>query len=83
MIAVDPPRGAKMVRVRSSQKVFTADEVSSVTGICFDHLQALARNKHLGTLVQAAEAAGTQAEKWLFSQSDLMILTVIHPRCEH
>ena len=45
---------------------FDADEVSSVTGICFDHLQALARNKHLGTLVHAAEAAGTRPKSGYF-----------------
>jgi hypothetical protein len=72
-----------MVRVRSSQKFFTADEVTSLTGICLDHLQTLARNKHLGTLIHAAESAGVQVEKWLFSHSDLMILTAIHPRCHH
>ena len=83
MIATEPPRGAKMVRVRTSQKFFTEDEVTNITGICGNHLQTLARNKHLGTAVRAAEAAGAQAEKWLFSHSELMILTVIHPRCEH
>ena len=73
-----------MVRVKSSQKFFTADEVSSVTGICFDHLQALARNKHLGTLVQAAESCQLHpGRKLAVFCSDLMILTVIHPRCEH
>jgi len=67
-----------MVRVRTSQKFFTEDEVTNITGICVNHLQTLARNKHLGTVVRAAESAGAQAEKWLFSHSDLMILTVIH-----
>jgi phage gp46-like protein len=83
MIATDSPRGATMVRVRTSQKFFTEDEVTNITGICVSHLQTLARNKHLGTVVHAAEAAGSQAEKWLFSHSELMILTVIHPRCQH
>jgi phage gp46-like protein len=72
-----------MVRIKSSQKVFTEDEVASLTGICLEHLHGLARNKHLGRLVRAAEAAGTEAGKWLFTHSDLMILKVIHPRCEH
>jgi hypothetical protein len=74
---------AKMVRVKSSQKFFTEDEVSRLTGICLDHLRALARNKHLGKLARVAEAAGAEAEKWLFTNSDLMILTVLHPRCQH
>jgi hypothetical protein len=67
-----------MVRVKSSQKLFTEDEVSRLTGICLDHLHALALNKHLGKLARVAEA-----EKWLFTNSDLMILTVLHPRCQH
>lgn len=83
MMSVDSSGGAQMVRVRSSQKYFTATEVTSLTGICFDHLRALARNKHLGTLIHAAEVAGVQAEEWLFSHSDLTILTAIHPRCQH
>ncbi len=72
-----------MVRIKSSQKIFTEDEVVSLTGICTDHLRKLAQNKHLGTIARAAEAAGAEAEKWLFSHSDLMILTVLQPRCEH
>jgi phage gp46-like protein len=72
-----------MVRIKSSQKIFTEDEVSTLTGICLDHLRGLARNKHLGTIARAAEAAGAQAEKWLFTNSDLMIVTVLHPRCDH
>jgi hypothetical protein len=72
-----------MVRIKSSQKFFTEDEVSSLTGICLEHLRALARNKHLGILARVAEAAGAEAEKWLFTNSDLMILTVLYPRCQH
>jgi hypothetical protein len=72
-----------MVRIKSSQKFFTEDEVASLTGICLEHLRGLAKNKHLGTLARAAEAAGAEAEKWLFSNSDLMILTVLHHRCQH
>jgi hypothetical protein len=72
-----------MVRIKSSQKFFTEDEVASLTGICLEHLRGLARNRHLGTLARAAEAAGAEAGKWLFTNSDLMILTVLCPRCEH
>lgn len=72
-----------MMRIRSSQKFFTEDEVSRLTGICRDHLVGLARNKHLGKLARAAEAAEAQAEKWLFTNSELMILAVLHPRCTH
>jgi hypothetical protein len=72
-----------MVRIKSSQKVFTEDEVASLTGICLEHVRSLAKNKHLGTLARAAEMAGAEAEKWLFSNSDLIILTVLQPRCQH
>ncbi len=71
-----------MVRIKSSQKVFTEEEVASLTGICRDHLRGLARNKHLGKLAGVAEAAAG-AEKWLFSNTDLMIMNVLHPRCQH
>jgi hypothetical protein len=73
--------------IRSSQKVFTEEEVSGLTGICQEHLRNLARSRHLGVLARAAEAAaeaaGQQAEKLLFSSSDLMVLAMLHSRCEH
>jgi len=72
-----------MVRINSRQKFFTEEEVANLTGICLEHLRGLARNKHIGTLTRAAEALGTEAQKWLFSRSDLMVLTVIQPRCNH
>jgi pyruvate-formate lyase len=71
-----------MVRVKLSQKVFTEEEVTSLTGICREHLRDLARNRHLGTLAGMAEAAAG-AQEWLFSNSDLMIMTALHPRCQH
>jgi len=72
--------------IRSSQKVFTEDEVSGITGICVHHLRELARSRNLGFLRHAANAAqaiGEQAEKWYYTNSDLMVLAVLHPRCEH
>jgi hypothetical protein len=72
-----------MVRIKSSQKFFTEEEVASLTGICVEHLRGLARNKHLGTVAAAAEAAGVRAEKWLFTNSDLMIVNLLQPRCQH
>ena len=72
-----------MVKIRSSQKLFTEDEVSRLTGICLEHVRSLARSKHLGFIARAAEAAGQQAEKWLFTNSDLMVLTVLYTRCNH
>lgn len=70
----------KVVKVRSSQKLFTDTEVSSLTGICLDDLRELARSRHLGFLSRAAEAAEAQAASLLFTLSDLMVLTVLYPR---
>lgn len=72
-----------MVTVKSSQKLFTEEEISRLTGICIDHLHGLARSKHLGSIVRAAETAGEQAERWLFTISDLSVLAALFPRCEH
>lgn len=69
-----------MPHIPSTQKLFTEDEVSRVTGICLDHLRKLAQLKHLGSLVRAA---GAEAEKWLFTNSELMILNVLSSRCDH
>jgi len=57
--------------------------VASLTGICLEHLRTLAQSKHLGTLARAAGAAGAEAGKWLFTYSDLSIVTVLQTRCEH
>lgn len=70
-----------MVRVKSSQKSFTEEEVTRLTGICRDHLRGLARNKHLGTLAPVAKEVG--AESWTFTHSELMIMAVLQPRCQH
>ena len=72
-----------MVKIKSNQKLFTEEEVSRLTGICLDHLRTLARSKHLGFLARAAEAAGEKAEQLLFTNSDLMVLTVLYTRCQH
>ena len=73
-------RGQIMVTVKSSQKIFTEEEISGLTGICREHLRDLARSKHLGSI---ARAAGDQAERLLFTNSDLMVLAVLVPRCQH
>jgi hypothetical protein len=72
-----------MVTVKSSQKIFTEAEISGLTGICLEHLRSVARSKHLGSIMRAAESAGEQAERWLFTNSDLMVLAVLIPRCHH
>ena len=69
--------------IRSSQKVFSEEEVSGLTGICLEHLRNLARSRHLGFLASAAEAAGQLAQKLLFPNSDLMVVVMLHERCEH
>ncbi len=72
-----------MVKVKSSQKIFTDAEIASLTGICVEHLHDLAKARHLGFIARAAEAAGKQADQWLFTLSDLLVLVMLHPRCEH
>ena len=69
--------------VKASQKSFTEQEVSRLTGICLEHLHSLARRLRLGFLVRAVETAGNQANQWLFSHSDLTVLAVLGPRCQH
>jgi len=72
-----------MVTVKSSQKIFTEEEISGLTGICREHLRDLARRKHLGSNVRSAGGAADQAERWMFTNSDLMVLAVLAPRCSH
>ncbi len=72
-----------MLTIRSSQKLFTEDEVCGLTGICADHLRNFARSRHLGFIARAAEAAGAEADKWLFTNSDLLVLAVLVERCDH
>ena len=76
-------KGANVLTIKSSQKLFTEDEVSGLTGICLDHLRNFARSRHLGFIARAAEAAGAEADKWLFTNSDLLVLAVLVQRCEH
>ena len=72
-----------MVKVKSSQKIFTDTEIATLTGICLEHLHSLARSRHLGFISRAAAVAGRQADQWLFTLSDLMVLAMLHPRCQH
>ena len=68
-----------MVRIKSSQKFFTEEEATGLTGICPEHLRGLAQNKHLGTMAAVAGGSG----RLLFTNSDLLIMAVLHPRCDH
>jgi hypothetical protein len=72
-----------MVTVKSSQKIFTDYEVASLTGICLEHLHNFAKMRHLGFIARAAEAAGRQADQWLFTWSDLSVLTTLFEKCSH
>jgi hypothetical protein len=72
-----------VIKVKSSQKIFTDTETATLTGICLEHLNGLARSRHLGFIARAAEAAGKQADQWLFTLSDLIVLVRLYPRCEH
>ena|ERR1700722_14583237 len=79
----DSSRDKAMVTVKSSQKIFTDAEIASLTGICVDHIRNFAKSRHLGFIARAAEAAGKQADQWLFTLSDLMVLVTLFPRCTH
>ena len=72
-----------MVTVKSSQKIFTDEEISRLTGICLEHLHVLARSKHLGSIVRGAVAAGEKPERWQFTYADLNVLAVLFLRCNH
>jgi hypothetical protein len=72
-----------VVTVKSSQKIFTDAEVASLSGICVEHVHNFAKSRHLGMIARAAEAAGAQADQWLFTLSDLMVLVTLFPRCSH
>ena len=72
-----------MITIKSTQKTFTEDEISHLTGICSDHLRSVARSKHLGSIVRTAGAAGGQSERLLFTHTDLSVLTALFSRCEH
>ena len=72
-----------MIKVKSSQKIFTEAEIASLTGICVEHLHRMARTRHLGFIARLAETAGKQADEWLFTLSDLMVLVRLYPRCQH
>ena len=75
--------GKNVVKVKSSQKIFTDTETTNLTGICLEHLHDLARKRHIGFIARAAEAAGKQADQWLFTLSDLMVLAMLYRRCQH
>lgn len=72
-----------MITVKSTQKIYTEDEVSRLTGICSEHLRGVARSKHLGSVVRPGESVEGHTERWQFTNTDLSVLTALFPRCEH
>lgn len=72
-----------MLTIKSSQKLFTEDEVTGLTGICHDHLRDFARSRRVGFMSRVAEAVGAEADRMLFTNSDLLIVAVLLQRCEH
>src|SRR5215472_4648844 len=76
-------RSKAMVTVKSSQKIFTDSEIACLTGICVEHVHNFAKTRHLGLFACAAEAAGLNADQWLFTLSDLMVLVTLFPKFSH
>lgn len=72
-----------MITIKVSQKIFTYAEAAHFTGICAKHLHDLSKSHRLGFITRAAESLGSQAEHWLFTPWDLMVLTTLFPRCDH
>jgi hypothetical protein len=72
-----------MVIIKASQKIFTYTEVANLTGICAGHLHGFAKRHRLGFIARAAETISNEAEQWLFTPWDLMVLVSLFPRCTH
>ncbi len=72
-----------MVTIKASQKLFTAAEVVSLTGICIEHLHNFVKRHRLGFIASAAVVAGIQADQLLFTRWDLTLLVTLFPRCTH
>jgi len=49
-----------MIKVKSSQKIFTDTETATLTGIGLERLRHLARTRHIGFIARAAEVAGSR-----------------------
>jgi hypothetical protein len=76
-------KATNMIKVKASQKIFTDTETADLTGICLEHLHTLARTRHIGFIARAVAAAGKQADTWLFTLSDLLVLATLYRRCQH
>jgi len=73
-----------MVTVKSSQKIFTDSEVANLTVICVEHVHNFAKSRHLCFIARARrKRPGINADQWLFTLSDLMVLVTLFPKCTH
>ena len=72
-----------MITVKASQRIFTYEQVTNLTGICAEHLENLARRHHLGFISRAGETSGNETDQWFFNASDLAALVTLFPRCAH
>jgi hypothetical protein len=72
-----------MVTVKARQKIFTYAEVTSLTGVCAEHLENLAKRHRLGFISRVADTQGNQTDQWFFRPWDLMVLATLFPRCAH
>ena len=72
-----------MITVKASQRIFTYEQVTNLTGICAEHLENLARRHHLGFISRAGETHGNETDQWFFNASDLAALVKLFPRCAH
>ena len=72
-----------MITVKAKQRILTHAEVSNLTGICGDHLQAFAKRHRLGFIARTANMAEVQEDKQLFTLWDLTVLVAMLPRCTH
>ena len=70
-----------MATVKASQKLFTYAEVVNLNGICVEHLHSFVKRHRLSFIARAAEAAGIEADQWLFTPWDLTVPVTLFPRC--
>jgi len=71
-----------MITVKASQKTFTFEEVTNLTGICAGHLQNLVKRHRLG-FISRTGTLEKHAEQWLFTPNDLMVLAILFQPCTH
>jgi len=66
-----------MIKVKSSQKIFTDTEIATLTGIGLERLRYLARNRHIGFIARQRDGR-KPAHQWLFTLSDLVVLATLY-----